>query len=343
MDFDDLDDAVASDPRPGVYVPKEFFPPIPRNFRLPDFNSVPERLSKVAGYEKLHLEAKPKVTMRAFVIYGAGDTWYAWAHFAKNAPAFCEVAVHEWPFHGSRDEEDAITTLDAMTNDAFTGMKPAMEQHAKGGRIEGAPFALIGHSIGCLVVLGLAKKLLEEMGLTPACVVMLDRPAPHVPLHSEFGQKIRDEDPWQFMKDYNSMVWQAAKGAGGEKGERMIKMWVDDVTIGSDTRPVDWFKFTCPLMLCIALDNFAIELQKESEDPQVREQYAIRDKLMGSPPGCAMDCNAEQYQAWLEWVTTPDQFITKQIKASHINIKNNQTALDAIWELLDENKAPSPT
>mmetsp|Transcript_96062 Transcript_96062/g.213900 ORF Transcript_96062/g.213900 Transcript_96062/m.213900 type:complete len:344 (-) Transcript_96062:37-1068(-) len=342
MDFDDLDEAANADPRPGVYEPREYFPPIPRNFRMPDFNSVPERLQKVGGYENLHLEAKPKVTMRAFVFYGAGDTWYAWAHLAKNAPAFCEVAVHEWPFHGSRDEEDPITTLDAMTNDAFRGMKTAMEQHAKGGRIEGAPFALIGHSIGCLVVVGLAKKLFEEMGLSPACVIMLDRAAPHFPLHSEFGQKLRDEDPWQFMKDYNAMVWQAATGAGGEKGERMIKMWCDDVTIGSDTRPVDWFRFENPLMLCIALENFGIEAQKDHPDPKVREMHAIRDKLMGSPPGCAMDCDADQYKAWSEWVEEPKLLIVKEIKASHITIKSNQTCLDAIWELLEKHKAPSP-
>ena len=35
---------------------------------------------------------------------------------------------------------------------------PAMEQHRRGGRIEGAPFALIGHSIGTMVVTGVAKR-----------------------------------------------------------------------------------------------------------------------------------------------------------------------------------------
>lgn len=347
MDFDDLDDldpVVVSDAPPAAavkaYQPEDYMPPILRNFRLPDFSELPPQIVKLLPEKDLHLKARPKVCVRCFVFYGAGDTWYAWAMLAATAPAYCEVAVHEWPSHGSRDEEEPLKTLDAMVEDAFRAIKPSMEQHAKGGRIAGGPFVLLGHSIGCLVVMALSKRLREEYGLEPAAVVMLDRAAPHIPLHSEYGQKYRDESPWDFMRDYNEMVYNTAKGAGGARGEKMIQMWVDDVKIGSDTRPVGFHKFKCDLLLLRATKNIGIEAMKESKDPEARKKHEIRDKLMGSPPGWAMDCSPEQYEEWKDWVD--GQFILKDINADHVGIKSNKDALDAIWEFLKDKKADDP-
>eukprot|EP00930_Biecheleria_cincta_P038687 TRINITY_DN26571_c0_g1_i1.p1 TRINITY_DN26571_c0_g1~~TRINITY_DN26571_c0_g1_i1.p1 ORF type:complete len:370 (-),score=71.89 TRINITY_DN26571_c0_g1_i1:37-1095(-) len=352
MDFDDLDEAegeVASSMDPpkkevkaSGYEPFEYMPPIPRNYRLPDFNSVPEKLRKTAGMEGLESYVRPKVCIRAFVFYGAGDTWYTWAQMAKDAPAYIEMAVHEWPSHGSRDEEEHPLTLEKMANDAFRAVKPALEQHAKGGRIAKAPFVFISHSIGCLIAMAVAKKAREELGLEPAGVVMMDRAAPNIPLHSEAGQKRRDEDPWAFMKEYNGMVYNAASGAGGEKGERMIKMWVDDVKIGSDTRPVGFHKFNCELLLLVASENAGIEALKDSPKKEDREYHATRDKLMGSPPGWAMDCSPEQYEQWKGWVAE-GLFEQKSIKADHVRIKSHPEALAAIWELCDRLKAPDPS
>mmetsp|Transcript_7412 Transcript_7412/g.23261 ORF Transcript_7412/g.23261 Transcript_7412/m.23261 type:complete len:358 (-) Transcript_7412:139-1212(-) len=355
MDFDDLEDEEAAagctvvitpDPPaeaagPGCkYELEEYMPPIPRNYRVPDFSELPQQIVKLLPEPDLHLKARPKVCIRCFVFYGAGDTWYAWAQLAATAPAWCEVAVHEWPSHGSRNEEPACTTLDAITDDAFRGIKPAMEQHLSGGRIPGAPFIFIGHSIGCLVATSLARKLKVEYGLEPAAVVMLDRAAPHIPLHSEYGQKYRDESPWDFMRDYNQMVYNTAKGAGGEKGERMVQMWVDDVKIGSDTRPVGYHKFKGDLMLLRAAKNIGLEAMKDSDDPAQRKQHEIRDKIMGSPPGWAMDCSPEQYEEWSEWAA--GNFVMKDINADHVTIKSNKEALDAIWEFAFDKKAREP-
>mmetsp|Transcript_32438 Transcript_32438/g.75375 ORF Transcript_32438/g.75375 Transcript_32438/m.75375 type:complete len:359 (+) Transcript_32438:17-1093(+) len=352
MDFDDLENeeeaagcAVVIDPGPhdppaGVptrFELEDYMPPIPRNFRLPDFSELPEQIVKLLPEPDLHLKARPMVCIRCFVFYGAGDTWYAWAMLAATAPAYCEVAVHEWPFHGSRDEEDALTSLDALTEDALRAIKASMQQHAKGGRVEGAPFALIGHSIGCLVVVALAKRLREEYALEPAAVVLLDRAAPHIPLHSAYGQKYRDENPWAFMRDYNDTVYNAAAAAGGARGERMVKMWVDDVKIGSDTRAVGYHIFKCDVMLLRATKNIGIEALKDSQDPEARRKHATRDALMGSPPGWAMDCSPEQYEEWRDWVH--GEFILKDIHDNHIGIKSNKDALDAIWDFLESRKA----
>lgn len=347
MDFDDLDDVEEEAPPPAPakkeYKPIEYFPPIPRNFRLPDFSELPEQIVKLLPEKDLHLKARPKVCIRAFVFYGAGDTWYAWANLAATAPMWCEVAVHEWPSHGSRAEEDCPRTAEAMANDAFRAIKPAMDQHAKGGRIDGAPFAFIAHSIGCLFVTALCKKLQEEMNLEPTAVIMLDRAAPHIPLHSEYGQKYRDESPWDFMKDYNAMVWNTATSTATkdkDKAERMIKMWVDDVKIGSDTKPIGYYKFNCDLFLFRAIENLGIEQLKLSPDPEHRKQHETRDKIMGSPPGWAMDCSPEQYEEWKEWAA--GEFKLIDIKAGHVTIKSNQQALDQIWEILKEKKAKDP-
>merc|ERR1719464_56622 len=103
----------------------------------------------------------------------------------------------------------------------------------------------------------------------------------------------------------------------------MMNMWIDDVKVGSDTRPVGFHKFKCDLLLLRAVRNIEIEGLNGTE------KHAIRDKLMGSPPGWAMDCSPEQYEEWAEWVD--GDFILKDINADHVGIKSNRDALDAIW------------
>jgi len=324
------------------YVPDEWMPPIPRNFRLPDFSELPERIQKLLPEPDLHLKPRPHVCIRAFVFYGAGDTWYAWANLAATAPPYVEVAVHEWPSHGSRDEEEPSLALDKLATDAFKAIKPAMEQHASGGRIEGAPFVLIGHSIGCLVVTALSKMLREEFGLEPAAVIMLDRGPPHIPLHSEQGQKLRDEDPWEFMKDYNTMVHSTATAAGGERGQKMIDMWINDCKVGSDTREIGYHKFECEMLLLRAAKNIDIEGWRTCDDPEKVAKWQKREPLMGSPTGWAMDCSPEQYDEWSEWVE-PGKLIVKDIITDHIGIKSHKQALEEIWDLVNQKKAPKPT
>mmetsp|Transcript_31763 Transcript_31763/g.69504 ORF Transcript_31763/g.69504 Transcript_31763/m.69504 type:complete len:1073 (+) Transcript_31763:60-3278(+) len=337
---DDLEQAEAADPRPKPYAePVDYLPPIPRNFRLPDYDAVPAALQK--NYEGLHLETRPKVSMRVFVFYGAGDNWYTWAMLAKDVPEFVEMAVYEWPAHGSRDGEEPLTSLDAITEDAFLALKPALEQHAKGGRIEGAPFAFIGHSIGTLIVTALSKKIEEEMHLEPSCVVMMDRGAPHQAHHSEYGQKMRDEDPWQFIRYWAVMVYKAGMSHGGEKGQKMVQGWCDDAKIASDARPIGWYKFKCPLLVLRATDNVYIDLDKDSDDPETKERWAQREKMLNSPPGTAMDYAAEQYLEWKEWAE--GDFVVVDIKASHMTIKTNQQTLDTMWGMFFAKKAPDPS
>jgi len=338
MDFDDLDGIEGEEEEPAKvprYEPFDYMPPIPRSFRLPSLEQVPDRIKP-----QLPEQPERKICIRGFVFYGAGDTWYNWAMEACKVPAWGEIAVHEWTFHGSRDEEDAFTTLDAVAKDAFRAIKPAMQQHAKGGRIENAPFIFIGHSIGCLVIVAVAKMVREEFGLEPAACVMFDRGPPHIPLHSEVGQKLRDEDPWEFMKRYNFMVYNTAKLTGGAKGDRQLQMWIDDVKIGSDTRPVGYHTFNCDLLILRGMKNFDMEKMKDSEVPEERMHFEMRDPLMGSPPGHAADVSYEQFEEWRQWTT--GKCTIMDIDASHIQIKANTDALNALYGLMEEKKAPDP-
>lgn len=361
MDFDDLDEAEAEvqspDSGPAASAPAaaaaagswEFFPPIPRNFRLPDYDKLPPAIVKlVLGESDLHLKARPRVRIRAFVFYGAGDKWYEWAELAAKAPDYSEIAVHEWPSHGDaetgRGEEPACSSLDELAEDAFKGVSAAMEQHTAGGRIPGAPFVLIGHSIGCLLVVALAQKLKARMNLEPAAVVMLDRGAPHFPLHSEYGQKYAQENPWDFMRDYNRTIYDVAKSkakTSPAEGERILKMWVDDVRLGSDVRPIGFHRFDCDVLVLKAVQNFALETLKHSEDPSKREEHERRDRCMGSPPGLAVDFSHGQFEEWDAWVA-PGKLRLVDMETDHMRIKSNPACLRLVWDLLKERMAAEP-
>ena len=335
----------------GAYVPYEYFPPIRRNLRPPDFDSLPQVIvdAVFGGRANLHMEVRPQVSIRVFVFYGAGDIWYAWAELASKAPPYCEVAVHEWPSHGgaetSRGEEDPCESLDALAEDALRAVRESLEQHTSGGRIAMPPFVLIGHSIGCLLVTALAQKLRERMGLEPAAVVMLDGGPPHLPLHSEYGQRYRDESPWDFMRDYNLPVWKAASDASKkspEKGEGMLSMWLSACRYANDTRPVGSHTFQCDLVVLRAMQNFRGAWLREGASEEERFFHETRDKVMGSPPGCSADFSPEQFEEWEQWAE-PGRFMLRDVDTSHMGIKANPAALQIIWYLLLTKRAPDPT
>lgn len=374
MDFDDLDEleeqagAVApagATPAPEeaagavapaggqleAYVPWEYFPPIKRNYRLPDFDRLPPAILKqvLGGASDMHLRARPKVCIRAFVFYGAGDTWYAWAELAAKAPPYCEVAVYEWPSHGdaetSRGEEEHCASLDKLAEDAFKAVKETMEQHASGGRIAGAPFVLIGHSIGCLLVTALAQKLRERLQLEPSAVVMLDRGPPHMALHSEFGQRYIEENEWDFMRDYNYPIYKAAldkSKSDAEKGLKILKMWINDIKLANDTRPIGAHRFQGDLIVLRAMQSFKNAwLDEDTATDDQRRLHEARAKVMGSPPGCFADFTPEQFEEWSHWAA-PGKFVLHDIDASHMSIKTNPEALQLIWDVLMQKKAADP-
>jgi len=252
----------------------------------------------------------------------------------RFAPSFVEMAVHEWPSHGIREEESPCETLADLARDAFKGLKTAAAQHAVGGALEGAPFALIGHSVGCLLMVEVAALLRSELGLEPALVVALDRVAPHVPMFTPCGMELMQSSPEDFMRLYNGEVHRCAQAAGGERGQRMLQMWVNDVRYANEVRPEGFHVFECDVLVLMALHSALIdrEIQVPNPDPEKVKAHAARDRLMNSSPGSAMDYDFAQFEGWARW--TSGTCTIRGVDTDHLNIKSHAAALDMIYEAL---------
>lgn len=354
MDFDDLDEEfdarVASGEklssaatlaargavrRPGAYEPWGFMPRMPRSFRLPGRDSLPPGLAA-----SLPEEPRRDIGLRVFVFCGAGDMAAAWAATAASAPRSLELAVHEWPSHGAREDEPAAGTLDELVEDAMRAVRPVLEQHMRGRPLEGAPFALLGHSIGCLLATALAARLRMEMGLEPAVAIMLDRGPPHMPQFNEVGRRLRESDPDGFFRDFNPVIWRTAQSAGGERRERITKMWVDDIKHNDDTREVGFHTLECDLVVLRAALNSRAEDDMRNGNPEVVESLRARAAITASPPETSLDFAPEQFTGWETWTSGICKIV--DVEADHMTVKTHPDALRLIWETLESVKAKDP-
>lgn len=324
-------------PRPQSYKPTRYLPPIPRNRKLPGIEQLQNLIS-----DRLKREVDRKVCIRCFAFVGAGDMAGAWGDIMRFAPPFAEIAVHEWPSHGIRSDEPSCASLDELVQDAMKGMKTAISQHAAGGWIEGAPFALIGHSVGVLLMARVAEQIRRDFGLDPSLIVVLDRAAPDVPMFTQHGEEMRKTEPDEFMRLYNGEVWRCAKTAGGERGERMLHMWLEDIKFANDTRTPDFHTFECDILVFRALHQAYIDviLKKQDADPTELHIHQQRDKLMNSSPGSAMDYDFEQFEEWRKW--TVEKCVIHDIDTDHLNIKGHPQTWEIINSALRKVMAPEP-
>eukprot|EP00747_Dinoflagellata_sp_TGD_P218683 gnl/TRDRNA2_/TRDRNA2_90892_c0_seq1.p1 gnl/TRDRNA2_/TRDRNA2_90892_c0~~gnl/TRDRNA2_/TRDRNA2_90892_c0_seq1.p1 ORF type:complete len:339 (+),score=55.21 gnl/TRDRNA2_/TRDRNA2_90892_c0_seq1:74-1090(+) len=336
MDFDDLEEAVGN--RPGPYESIYYFPKIQRSYRLPGRKDLPEKIQS-----GLPDEVDRSVLIRAFAFYGAGDIVVAWADLECKVPIYAELATHEWPSHGVREDEACPATLDDLATDAIKALMPSLEEHAKGGRLEGAPFVFIGHSIGNKVMSWVARRIWDDMGLEPVAVFAMDSAPPHMPLFSEYGQQQMKEDGVDFMRRYNSQIYNTAQLAKGERGQKMLDMWLKDLVFSVDTREVGFHKFNCPVHVMRALRNWHFDLVKASKDatPEALKAHADRDALMWSSKGSAADCDMDHYKEWQEWTT--GECTIHDVDTDHMGVRNHPDTWALIWKVCDELKAPKPS
>jgi len=334
MDFDDLDnEEAAATPTPKVVL-DEYMTPMPRNYRIPSLkDAVPEKI-----LDNLPKDPDRKVTLRVFTFIGAGDTVVAWASNMIGAPSWLEMAVHEWPSHGTREEENCPPTLEKMTDDAFRAIKPVLLQHQKQGRFVNAPFAFIGHSVGALIVVTLSKRVKEELGLEPAALVILDRAPPHMPLFNSYGQELKKTDPDKFLIDYVSNIVKIADTHGGEKGARMKRMWHNDITLAVDTREVGFYKFNCDILVLRGAKNQEFDFFKKSgmlaDNPEQLDAWERRAKIMFSSPESSMDFDWVQFEEWSEW--TSKELTITDVDAGHNGIFGLQAAQDLVYDFLSK-------
>jgi len=280
MDFDDLDDAIeeaAAQAEEGgelsgglalmlevskkpkkVYEPSRFIPYVGKSFRAPSLEMIPPEMG---GGRK---DGERKICLRALLFYGAGDVVPALQDVLAGAPPWLELAAHEWPGHGTRGEEGACADLDALVQDAWKAFAPSFEDWQEGRPFDGAPFALIGHSIGAQELVRFARLMKKEMKLEPAFVVVLDRAPPDVPLFSEYGQSLLRSSPRDAVKDYRNEAEKRA--AAGD--ERLLQMLLQDLPLGCETNEVGFHRFNCDVLVLRAKENVKI-----NEDAKAGAKY----------------------------------------------------------------------
>jgi len=263
MDFDDLEDAIdqriaEEGPLEGAlgllaasskqalraYEPRSYMPPMPRSEKLPRIDDLPAKTKK-----GLPVQPTREVSLRAFMFYGEGDTFEACARLAASAPAYMEVAVHEWPSHGTREGEPPCASLEELAEDAYKAIKPAVKELGEGGSLEGAPFVLIGSATGALLVAAVGQKLRWDAHVEPSAVIILDRAPPHMPLLSEHGQSLLAASPKEFLAAFTPWLPQQAQWIPAGPFAKMEKAWLADAKLGCDTRKVGSHVFNCDVLV----------------------------------------------------------------------------------------------
>lgn len=275
MDFDDLDEAleqrvaageitegmaamleasVSKRKRLAVYKPKAFMPPIKHSFRIPAVEDLGEK--ELKGLPK---EPSRKVSMRAILFYGANGSVSACARMMRSAPPWIQIAVHEWPTHGSRGEDTPPASFNELVEDAFKGVRRVIDEHAENGELEGAPYALMGYGVGAELMVAVAEKVRQEIQCEPAAVVVLDRGAPHIKQWTDVAKELMKQDPRQFTADYwgtEGNIQDFAQSYGEENLERFNKdHWL---AMNSEAAP-EPHSFDCDILVVRAAKEEAVD------------------------------------------------------------------------------------
>uniref|UniRef100_A0A7S4S2U3 Thioesterase domain-containing protein n=1 Tax=Alexandrium monilatum TaxID=311494 RepID=A0A7S4S2U3_9DINO len=252
MDFDDLDAEIDARIEAGdveglgalaatigkkqlkTFVPTEGMKPMPRNKALPLSG---EGASSLQDPER-------RIYLRSFLFYGPGSSFETYK-FVETFPGWMEMAVYEYPGHGTRAEEPFAADLEALGEDAFEALKPAMDQVCEGAEMEGAPFMFIGHSTGAQVLTEVAKKILLQYGMAPSLVVMVDRAPLQYPLLSEEGKAALENNCEDLLKAYDFSNF----------SQMDPKVWQNDLRYACEERDPFFHKFECDMLVLTADKN----------------------------------------------------------------------------------------
>lgn len=128
MDFDDLDDEISKRVLEGEEVACEIenqqpvkgteLPLLSRSSRLPDFSRLPTAKKKALPPYNGQPVRERQVKLRLLCIHGAADSYAAdWCTLEDEAPLDVELAVHEFPGHGHRDDEAFCESLDDLAEE----------------------------------------------------------------------------------------------------------------------------------------------------------------------------------------------------------------------------------
>eukprot|EP00408_Alexandrium_pacificum_P019812 CAMPEP_0171201088 /NCGR_PEP_ID=MMETSP0790-20130122/24313_1 /TAXON_ID=2925 /ORGANISM="Alexandrium catenella, Strain OF101" /LENGTH=336 /DNA_ID=CAMNT_0011666483 /DNA_START=41 /DNA_END=1051 /DNA_ORIENTATION=+ len=331
MDFDDLDaeaeTRVAAGEQVAGYIKLNNQPPkgqvlerIRRTKRLPKDSHLPERARNLLPAVSATKELAPKLRLLCF--YGAGDnvaaTWAAMAHETDGNEI--EVATYEWPGHGIREKEPLQSTLDGLCDDAFESVKEAMDTGS---------FAVLGHSIGCLLATAVCERARRELNVEPLYAIMLERGAPQFPVLSPSGQDMLRNKIDDFLGAYG-VAFVAA--IGGDHGRAM---WQHDMELENDNRQVGWYKFSCPILSVCALKNYNMDLYADQLDEKSKAFKQVREEYV-SYYHTSYNFSKDMYEAWSEWTTHKDGAHVLYADADHYGVKTDAHVRRLMWKALRE-------
>eukprot|EP00428_Durinskia_dybowskii_P064577 CAMPEP_0170363488 /NCGR_PEP_ID=MMETSP0117_2-20130122/4881_1 /TAXON_ID=400756 /ORGANISM="Durinskia baltica, Strain CSIRO CS-38" /LENGTH=258 /DNA_ID=CAMNT_0010617953 /DNA_START=113 /DNA_END=889 /DNA_ORIENTATION=+ len=198
-----------------------FLPPM-RNIAHLSRRFLPSRADMPTYLPTVTMEERPPQGVRArlFLFYGAGDSVGAWLTFLQSdkLPEWLDVAIYESPGHGQRKEEEVRRCLAESAREAYDMVADVLKEHARGGSIEGAPFAFAGHSMGAQVAAEVAMLVKRQLGLEPICFFAIDRAPPHLKIYTEEGERLLGlDEPSEFFEGFNPtihkmMSWPSRRG-----------------------------------------------------------------------------------------------------------------------------------
>ena len=129
------------------------------------------------------LAANRNPDARIYCLPYAGGSASIFAGWQQVLPTNLEVCALELPGRGGRFSEPALTHMDAVVDDLIRVV----------GDSSDIPFALFGHSMGAVIAVELARRLVE-LGCRPVTLVASACAAPHLPLRREHVLHILPRD-----------------------------------------------------------------------------------------------------------------------------------------------------
>mmetsp|Transcript_71591 Transcript_71591/g.207285 ORF Transcript_71591/g.207285 Transcript_71591/m.207285 type:complete len:370 (+) Transcript_71591:28-1137(+) len=361
FDFDELDEAALARLRDGstdeaalaalgaAEAPSAwgggFLPPM-RNIAHRARAHLPSRTDLPAYLPMLNLpgrEAGP-IRVRLFLFYGAGDSIAAWAGVlgSELLPEWLDVAIFECPGHGQRCREAIPRSLAEVAQEAYGAVADVLREHTCGGTLEGAPFALAGHSMGAQIAADVAAMAKRKLGLEPCSLFAMDRGAPHLPLYTEEGYRLLClDEPSEFFEGFNPtihkmMSWSSRSDLEKDT-ERMIRMWQQDLRLSQEHLWAEGYHiFHCPIYVFCARRNFLIDQmlqqgQKVSAD--LLRMHSINCRITSSGSKSSAPWSEQSYHDWGKWTT--ERCEVHAIDADHVSIKLHGNMWKVVVSALD--------
>lgn len=355
MDFDDLDEVAAAAVEAGdeearlamgVVEPPEpwnghSMRPMKRSIKVPSREHLPAKVQNTLNERTVDLHS-----MRLFVMYGGGDSFVMWSPTLNVLPDTLDVAIHEYPGHGIRDEEPHPKDQNELSNDVWDAFKPILSEHAKGGKHEGAPFALLGHSQGVLQMVDVAEKMRVELGIRPCAVFALDRPPPGPMGLSQYGYDLLTQ-PW--MDEFYCSNGQDALGKmlRDQKEQPRVQkigyMWQNDMRISNEAftqRPVGFHTFKCDVYVFLAEANwmgdayFEKAFAEGTVGPEQKAKWEKQCKIQGSKPDSTSYFDRAAYVLWEKWTLGKTHY--HNINCAHNDLKADPSAWKIMLNVLNQ-------